>query len=327
MTIAFSLYTHLFSILVAIGHGVYTLIIEKFRLSQKLVSYLIFSLLALFIYLPWILVIFLNWKSFTGASSWIQEKGFNLGSFLTITNNIIHSFIDFWYAYTYLPNLTFPHLRFAILIKPILVILIAYSVYFLYRSTKREVWLFVLTLLGTTPLLLILKDLATGSGSSGVSRYIIPCYLGIQISVAYLFTNRLSCTCLSSWQRRAWQIVIFLLISGGILSSFVSSQAETWSTKYYRNQHQLAKIINQATNPLVISDSSPNSVFSLAHHLDSKVQLELLVSPNQLQIPSSFSDVFLFETSEKLRQSLKEREDYQVVSVKKIINLWQLKKY
>jgi uncharacterized membrane protein len=169
--------------------------------------------------------------------------------------------------------------------------------------------------------------LATGSGISTQARYLVPCYLGIQISIAYLFADRLSCTSLSSWQRRSWQIAIVLLISGGILSSFVSSQAESWSIKYSRNQHQVAKIINQAANPLVISDSSPVSVLSLAHHVDSKVQFELLVTPNQLHIPSSPSDVFLFEASDKLRQSLKERKNYRIVSVKGIRNLWQLEKY
>jgi uncharacterized membrane protein len=321
---AVGLYTYLFSALVAVGHGFYVFIEERFRLSKKLIYYLASSLLAVLMLLPWIIVIVSDYQTSLGKMSWQDEVG--LATILTsFFHNVSHIFMDFWFVYAYSPDSNFPKFSWGKYIKPLLWILTLYSVYFLCRRTKRTVWLFVLTLICTTPLILISRDVIIGSGSSTQARYLIPCYLGIQISIAYLFANTLNDFSINSWQRKLWRVIFILLISGGMLSCAISSQAETWSNKYGNTVYPIARVINQASNPLVISDGSLHKIIILSHQLNPEVQFLLVREPQRLQIPTSFSDIFLYQPSQKLRKSLEE-ENYQIVPVQKIRGLQRIER-
>jgi uncharacterized membrane protein len=175
---------------------------------------------------------------------------------------------------------------------------------------------------------LILPDLIWGGRRSISSRYFIPCYIGIQLAVAYLLTTHLLGTGVS--KQKFWQGIMAVLISLGLVSCTISSQAYTWWNKvvgYYNPQ--MAKIINQATHPLVISNTSDvntGDIISLSYLLDSKTQLQLVVDPNIPNIPDGFRDVFLFYPSKTLQETL--RKEYKAtlkpVYTVDIVRLWKL---
>ncbi|WP_051036421.1 hypothetical protein [Pleurocapsa sp. PCC 7327] len=180
----------------------------------------------------------------------------------------------------YLLNLKIPNLNYDSHLQPIIIILIGYSLYFLCRRTPIKVWLFVLILIIVTPLLLALRDIIANSQSLGHARYIVPCYLGIQLSLAYLFATQISQISIRAWSKKFWQLATVLLISGGILSCAISSQALTWSNKYNSNQYQAARVINQCDRPLLISDVKFTKVLSLSHLLKPKAQFQLIKNSN-----------------------------------------------
>ncbi|ACK67526.1 conserved hypothetical protein [Rippkaea orientalis PCC 8801] len=321
LTLTVNFYTYLFSALVTLGQGIYVIILEKFRLSKRLLSYLAACLLGCLLYVPWLLVLFANYNNFKTITSWVEGGQSGLFFLLTtIFNNISNSFIDFWFVYSYFPNLNLPNIRFGLFIKPLLFLMIAYSIYFLCRHTEKRTWLFILTLIGTTPLLLLLKDITGNSGVTTQARYLIPCYLGLQLSLAYL----LSYIPINPWQNRLWRVMTIFLLSGGILSISLSSQANTWANKYHNNSHEVAHVINQSSNSLVISDTHPAIVLSLAHYLKPTVSLELLKSSQSPQIPSNKQTIFLFNPSQQLRENIKKLNTFQVRRVKGIRNLWIL---
>ncbi|MEH2049527.1 glycosyltransferase family 39 protein [Nostoc sp.] len=70
ITITLGLYTYLLTILVAIGNGLYVLIIERFRFTKAVIAYILASLLAILAFLPWILAIIVNFNSFRETSKW-----------------------------------------------------------------------------------------------------------------------------------------------------------------------------------------------------------------------------------------------------------------
>lgn len=97
----------------------------------------------------------------------------------------------------------------------------------------------------------------------------------------------------------------------------------------------IARIINQAKYPLVISDIRNNngdiedgmvgSVLSLSYLLDSKVQLQLIFEPNIPKIAGGFSNVFLFSRHEVLSQKIAQEQNRKSVLVYKgKTNLWEL---
>ncbi len=66
--------------------------------------------------------------------------------------------------------------------------LTGYAVYFLWRTTLPRIWLFIVCQMGVTSLGLILPDLLLGGRRSTIGRYLIPCHIAVQLAVAYLLT-------------------------------------------------------------------------------------------------------------------------------------------
>jgi len=52
--------------------------------------------------------------------------------------------------------------------------------------------------------------------------------LGMQIAVAYLLATKIRAPGVPSWKRQVWKVPTLVLLTGGVLSNTVSSQAETW---------------------------------------------------------------------------------------------------
>jgi len=305
-TVALGLYTFLFSGLVVIGHGIYVVITERFRLSKTVTAYLLASFTGLLIFAPWLLVVITNFSEFQASTNWTAtnvSRSFFIERWLF---NLSHIFFDFGsdvgQIFTYL----------------ILVILLGYSTYFLLHNAPQCTWLFILTLIGATTLSLILPDIIQGGRRSISPRYLFPCYLSIQLAVAYLFTTKMISA--SFTQRRLWQLMMAVLLSVGVVSCIISSQADTWWNKEisYTNP-QIAHTINQAIHPLVLSNSfsiNPGNIISLSYLLEPKVRLRLVVAPNLPQIPDTFSDIFLFDySSGTWRSTLEKEKNYKIRSI------------
>jgi len=58
ITLALSLYTCLWTIFVAIAHGIYVVLIAKLRLTETVRYYLIATIFAFLAFFPWLLVVF-----------------------------------------------------------------------------------------------------------------------------------------------------------------------------------------------------------------------------------------------------------------------------
>ena len=73
LSIALGLYTHLLSILVAIAQGIYLVIIERFRVSQKILFYLIAFIFSIILFIPWILEIVHFSRQASEAIGWLKK--------------------------------------------------------------------------------------------------------------------------------------------------------------------------------------------------------------------------------------------------------------
>ncbi|HEY9649476.1 MAG TPA: glycosyltransferase family 39 protein [Coleofasciculaceae cyanobacterium] len=311
-TLTIGLYSNLLFALAAIGHGIYLLVTIKYRRRNAIAPYLIASLATLITFIPWILVIINNvlriqrWTSVSPERHLFKELLSLLKWWLRNLNNI---FFDLDASLHFFDPLTYDD---PFLITPVL-ILLGYSLYFLYRQTPRVVSLFVLTWIGATALPLILADISLGGGRSTAVRYLIPAYLGIQIAVAHLLATKISLISVPIQQQTVWKLVTLVVVSGGILSCTISSSAEAWWNKFVDPYNpQAARVINQASAPLVVSDTPiPGSVLSLSHLLSPNVRFQLVMQPIMLKLSDNFSEVFLFECSSALREKIEKEEGYQ----------------
>ncbi len=221
-TVVMGLYSHLAFGLVAIGHGIYVVIIDKFRLSKTLIAYLLASVVGLLAFAPWLLVVINNSKHIYKAVGKTESKSFwyLVREWAVNTSSI---FIDINFDYIDNPAKY-------LLIIPIL-ILVVYSLYFLWHRAPKQAGIFIFLLIGITAISLILPDLIYQTSRSVTSRYMIPCYLGIQIAVAYLLATKITSIYVNARQQKLWQLVLIALISGSILSCAMISQAEAWWNK------------------------------------------------------------------------------------------------
>jgi uncharacterized membrane protein len=312
LTLALGLYSFLFSAFVMIGHGLYTLVSQKFQLNRTTLNYLLSSLAGIILFLPWILVMF---------------SGLDTVEKTTVSARKDLDFVSF--AKDFLINLgrIFIDLEIGTYSVPFVAILVAYSLYFLSKKTEKNCRLFILILAGLTVTIVALIDLIFGWQLSTRGRYLIPSYLGVQIAVSYLLATRLVTRRII--QQRVWSFITVLLISGGVMSCILISQADAWWTKGSSHFNPaIAEIINRSSNPLLVSNTyelNPGQLLSLSHLLQDKVRV-LLTKDSEISqmavIPSDGVDVFVFNPSRRLRLALE--KTYIFTETHDRVSLWKL---
>ncbi len=338
-TVSIGLYTFPFSALVTLGHGVYIWILGRFRFTKTLGTYLLAVLSSFITFIPWILFFINHSSQFDKTLGWTNLTMSRLAWIRIWARSISCSFIDFnvdsrtpW-GFSLVFGMLFL-LLFA---------LICYAIYFLIRTTSKPRWLFIITLIGVTGLAVVLPDLIIGGRRSTTARYLIPCFLGIQLAVAHLLAKKLSLINLKFRQKKLWQSVAIALFLGGFLSCAVSYPAEGWWHKSMSYSiPQAGRIINQASQPLVVSDASVADLLSLSYYLEPKVKLQVEPrcytchinsqvedKPNLSNVAEGFSEIFLFKPrpSEAWLQALNQEQKYTVQPLYKGENgvlLWKL---
>lgn len=322
-TVSMGLYTIPLSALVAISHGLYVVLVERLRPNKTVFNYLLASTIGLFTFLPWLLILINQRSVFQTTTSWTAVDISKYVLVHTWLNNI--SLI--------LVSVPAKSLIFAL---PI-VILFAYSLSVLCRNTPQRSWLFILTLSGIMATALVLPDIVLGGKRSLIVRYVFPCYLGIQLSLAYLFARQMTSPLLKLWHRKLWQLLFVIFIAIGAWASWGNAQTEI---AWYKSDNELlsiARVINQATHPLVISDvqieagrpadGMIGSVLALSHLLDSQVQFQLLPEFSFPTLPDNFDHIFLFSRSNTLAEHFSQTLQWKsTLLYKKRASLWQLEK-
>ncbi|MEO8285655.1 MAG: glycosyltransferase family 39 protein [Chloroflexota bacterium] len=300
------LYTHLFFVFVLPGHGLYMLVIEKLRPNRTLISFVLAALAAAVAFIPWIMVVITNYQRLVTTNSWASNSvDLDYLSRYWILN-LGYPFIDVDFGYD--SWLTY-------LVRWPAIILIGFALYYLFRTTPRQVWLFVVTLIGVTAAAYLVPDLLTGGVRSTVSRYLFPCFIGIELAVAYALSGLL--TSARMWSRWTGRAVAATAVVVGVVSCTISMGADTWWTKTVSPElPQVARAVNASEHPLlIVSNPWPTNIgdaFSLSYMLDPKVRLELVQDASAPVIPDGFSDVFLFNPTDVLWAQIETDQHYQI---------------
>ena len=113
------------------------------------------------------------------------------------------------------------------------------------------------------------------------------------------------------------QVMRGLVSNIDIISCAIISPAQTWWNKYYSSDIlPIAKIVNQANQPLLLIEKywrSRGKLYSFSNFLEPKVQIQPLTKGKMTDnIPDSFSNVFVFNPSDILQEKLKESQKYEI---------------
>ncbi len=302
LTLAIHLNTFLFAGLVAIAHGLYVVLMHRFYHIKTLKPYLGASLVGVIAFLPWAWIVTTNVPHVNKITRW------------TFSNTFKNSELrDIWIQHLGRIFFDLNQEPWDFFVHQALLLLILYAFYCLCRQTPISVWLLIILLTGVSTVPLMMADLIFGGIRSTVGRYLIPSLLGVQIAVGYLLGRNLVNPSLKSWHQKFWQLLLIILVSGSILSCAVSTQAKVWYNKVHDGENiAIAKIVNQTTNPLLISDARVAHLLSLSHSLNPTAQI--LLQPRCVTCPiqasstfkaylppveelERFSDVFLYQYS------------------------------
>jgi uncharacterized membrane protein len=305
-------YTHSFSVLLAIGQGIYLVFREGLRWSKTWKNYILSSLGIMILWLPWFFVFLMKLPGHRQRLAWSETNLSKPALIQKLFLNSTRGFIDFSSSVT--PS-------FIIYIASVLVfILVSYSIYIIIKdnqSNPNKIWLFLLLLILVIPLTLFIPDFIFGGIRSTANRYLIPSYIDLHLAVAYLINSQI--TMANTRQRTLGKMLIAILLSCGVLSSAMSFSADCWWNKSFScGNISVANIVNLAPRPLIISNSSltnMNQILSLSYRLKPEVKFLLINRPNQLKIPQGFSDLFLYNPSDELRAEIDRSRPFDIQSV------------
>lgn len=293
VTIAAGLYTQLLFSLVAVAHGIYVLMMQGWR-SPTTRAYLLSAGAGFLSLAPWIANLIRNWQK-------VQQSTASLNDSFSSS-----------YPFSYLFDRWFLNLNLAFLnrelgaINILLVIATVFALYFLCRHAPKRSWLFVLLLIGVPFIVLAIPDLLFEGRRSLRLRYLFPCLFGLQLAFAYLFATQAIWT--KTWLQKFWQLFMVFLVAAGLAACIVSSQATVlWSKSVPRSSFYapVAEIVNQAANPLIVSDGPVTDTLAFSMKLRPDVKLKLSQDPKKLRIiPKGYDPVYLLSPSKQLQRIL-----------------------
>ena len=192
-------------------------------------------------------------------------------------------------------------------------LIVIYAFYFLIRSSPQKVWLLILALILVSALTLGMPDVLFGGIRSTVTRYLIPCYLGIQLAVANLIAEKIS----FSSTTKIWQFIFAILLSLGIISCSLIINSPSWWIKSINSQNiAIASLINRAPKPLIVTPSDTSVILlSISHNLSDQVRIRFVDQPKIAESELVFSDRFLLNYPQKWLDAIEEEDKVEVEKI------------
>ncbi|GBF79485.1 glycosyltransferase family 39 protein [Aphanothece sacrum] len=314
-----SFYTSLFTVSVMLAQSIYIILLERFRLTKVVIFYCLASIINLIAFLPWFIVFIVNYQAFNNSMSWISTiKISNLELLKNLSLNISRVFFDF--------GLPLEH-TLTYIISLISLVLVSYSVYWVCYDTAPRIKYFILSMIIIPISLLLLPDLIIGGIRSLSARYLIAAFLGYILAVSYLVATKVILPIFSNeLTNKIWTILAGILMSISIVSCVMNAQAKVvWFQVISYNLPEVARIINQSSSPLLISNNTgynPGNIFALSYLLKPEVKIQVLPEEKEYTIPRGFSDIFLLNPSDDLKARLVNTQNVKIKQVFSDLYLW-----
>ncbi|MBD1913558.1 MULTISPECIES: glycosyltransferase family 39 protein [unclassified Leptolyngbya] len=311
MTIALGLYTQLLFGLVAIAHTLYILLMEG-RLTQTVRRFSVVTAGAIAAFTPWLFLLAANLAT-------VQRKTASLSEATPFSK-----LVDGWFRVLNQMLIDWELAGWNV----VLVVGAIVATVILIRYAPRRAWLLLVLVGGVSFLGLALPDLVVGGERSLRVRYLFPTALSLQIALAYSFSRSIPAK--TTWQQWGQGLLVVLLVSQ-IASCAVTSQKNLWWNKsrprstYYQ---PVSAILNQATNPLVLTESKVSDLLALSYWLRPNLMLQAIPSPEAIDISSNSHTFYLLNGSSETQAALT-RQGYTLLLLYPLtpaaeVRLWQI---
>lgn len=293
------LYTHWFSVLVLAGYSLYALIVNDFKWTRPLKTYVFVSVIAGLAILPWLLFVGSRMSELYHQTRWTEGELPLIGSNSSLYLWLNHAALIFLN-----PEALSTSLVMRSLVGLFAIALIAWSMWRLTRQTPKSVWAFVLIASGMTFVPLMLADVILGGRRSTIFRYMAPSLVAIAIAVAFGIV-----WLLTKAERQKTALIIqgsvVALLIGGNLSQSIAKATFVQTEPLV----QVAAAINSASEPRLLSDyRGATSLLSLAHLLKADTQMQVTLRPQRPVLTDAAGrTIFLYQASDELQADVIEQ--------------------
>lgn len=315
LALAIGFYTTLLTGGVAIAHGLFILITQRWPQWR---NFLLAGTGAILLFSPWLVVMQMQSRDLQRVTQWTQ-----IPAPLSFLSKIwgLH-FSSVWFDV----GLPLDHPLNHIVIPLALALLIS-GLYLTWRHANQSATWFLITLAIIPALCLILPDVIRGGRVSSMTRYFFPSLLAVQIAFAF----SLSCLLHAKAQirRRIGQTILAGLIAVGIVSDVAIARSPTWWSKVVSYQNAgIANVVNQAENPLILIPKAGTAVgnaISLSHQLNPNASILLFDAAVLPDLPADAA-IFLAHQDNGTVFTTFDANDIQLklVEAPGVYELWQV---
>ncbi|PZU92849.1 MAG: hypothetical protein DCE90_17480 [Pseudanabaena sp.] len=275
-------YTFPLTALVAFGHALYVLVIERAKITRNLIYFFTSAIAGSASFLPWMWFVLNNKKRVSETVAWMY------------VNRSWQELIDFWSV-----NFTGVFVHYS-KFRLVFLVLFLSLLYLFYRKASKSLFWFVVTSTASSFILFLLADLIFNTSFSSTFRYLWPFMLGTQLYLCYVLSYMIN----STHSKGNWLKVAGVLILIGTLA--LSSYGSVSMVVEYGEQnstYSAAKLINESESPLVLNYvgdkenlviGDVGDVFSLSYYVKDTTKFLLYKQPSIPKITEGFSDIYLF---------------------------------
>lgn len=294
LAVIVGLYTSLFTAFTLTSSTIYVCALEKFKSSDRLKKYLIFSGLALMAFAPWMGVIIVNFGRLQDNTNWAIAPMSGLTKLAIFIYSISILFFDFLFP----ESINILTVTSGSIMTLFILGAIGFSVYITCRQTRRNIHLFILCLIAVNPSILLTIDFILKGQTLATSRYLVPCYLGILLAVSYTIASQIFYS-KSIRQRRTGIFVFALIVSIGLIScTFYTQTSPTYQKGRNRNNRAIAHLLEKHPVPAIISEkANVFNLLSLSHSLNSNLTIYWRSSQNLETTLKSCQSFLVFNPS------------------------------
>ncbi len=295
------LYTSFSTGSVIIAQLVFLAIRERGRLTRVTKCSVLTLAVVFVLILPWIIILLRNYEAFAISMKWSREIVVPpLVLFRILAVNASRSVIDLWHE----PEAMLAWLAIAVTLAAVLWALVTAT-----RKAPHKAGLLIGTSILVPLALLLGPDLLFGGIRSVSARYLLPSWMVVEISLAFLVSKS------SSPRTRLPRQLAFavLLVVGVVSSAHNSRQVSVWTKGISVALPTVADHINDAAHPLLIGNMEqyhPGNLLALSNRLEPHVQMQFLRPEMEAMyvLPPDPGQVFLMSPTIQFREGLEARE-------------------
>lgn len=267
--ISVGFYTHLFSALALAACGVFLLLLERFRFTRRVWSFIAASALAFLVWIPWIMVVLTKREIARSSLSWVEYFSHGRYQFwFSLQPALRMADLSFWDLGTLMKDL--PAYRFTHRMAELIPLLALGALWMFTRGPRRICAGFATAMICSVSVPLFLMDFFKGGTSGFGYRYAVP------TNLRWLLVLAMALTILTNDLGR-WNVLGRALAVGFVLIAAISAtlthDAHHTFNKMADENGEIVALLNTDSRARLVSDDFVAGVLVLAPQVRSDLSV------------------------------------------------------